>query len=127
MPAPAAAFFDTALKVALSTEFLALYGPGDGYIKIYDDDDVLLAQIPMNDPPGTINDDGSMTLTTSIPEDSAPASGIAAYMELYNPDDTLYLTMPIVEGVSAQSGYLVMTSTTIIAGQRVAVTGFTIG
>jgi len=29
--------------------------------------------------------------------------------------------------VAAQSGYLVMTSTTIVAGQPVAVTGFTIG
>ncbi len=127
MPAPAAAFYDTALKVALSTEFLALYGPGDGYMNIYDDDDVLLAQIPMTAPPGTVNTDGSLTLTTEVPEDSAPASGTAAYMELYDPDDVLYLTMPIVEGVAAQSGYLVMTSTTIIAGQRVAVTGFTIG
>jgi hypothetical protein len=128
MPAPTAAFYDTAIKVALSTEFMALLDVfGTCYIKLFDDDDVLLAQIYMNDPPGTVNADGSITLTTEIPEDSAPASGIAAYMELYNPDDDLFLTMPIVEGVSAQSGYLVMTSTTIIAGQRVAVTGFTIG
>jgi hypothetical protein len=128
MPAPTAAFYDTAIKVALSTEFMALLDvAGTCYIKIFDNDDVLLAQIFMTDPPGTVNADGSMTLTAEAPDSSANASGIAAYMELYNPNDDLFLTLPIVEGVAAQSGYLVMTSTTIIAGQPVAVTGFTIG
>lgn len=128
MPAPAAAFYDTAIKVLLSTEFMALLDvTGSCYIKLFDDDDVLLAQIFMTDPPGTVNADGSLTLTTLAPDDSANASGIAAYMELYNPDDDLFLTLPVVEGVAAQSGYLVMTSTTIVAGQPVAVTGFTIG
>jgi len=128
MPAPAAAFYDTAIKVLLSTEFMALLDVyGSCYIKIYDDDDVTLAQITMTDPPGSIGTDGSITLTTLAPDASANASGTATYMELYNPDDDLFLTLPIIEGVSAQSGYLVMTSATIVAGQPVAVTGFTIG
>jgi hypothetical protein len=129
MPVPTEAFYDVAIKTVMAGEFInaLVVAVGSAYIDIFDADDVLLAHILMNDPPGVVNSDGSMTFTTVGPDDSANASGTAAYMVLYDGEDVTYLTMPIVEGVAAQPGYLVMTSTTIIAGQDVAVTGFTIG
>ena len=118
MPAPAAAFYDTAVKTSISTELLSLLDvAGTCYMKIYDEDDVLLAEINFTDPPGSVETDGSLTLTPFGPDASANASGDATWMELYNPDDDLFLTMPIQEGSTPISGYLVMSSATIVAGE----------
>ena len=128
MPAPAAAFYDITRKGLLSTYFMSIFDTvtGQAYMKIYDEDDLLLSQIFLTEPPGTIDANGVITLTNT-PDPSANASGIATWMELYNPDDLLFLTVPVKAGVSPESGYLVMTSTTFILGQPVTVTGFTIG
>lgn len=126
MPAPAAAFYETAAKTSLSTELLSLL-TGGCYVKIFSNVDVLLAQIFLVTPPGQVQSDGSLAIYPLAPDDSANASGVAAYMELYNGSDVRFLTMPIIEGVSPALGYMVMTSTTIVSGLPVAITGFTLG
>lgn len=128
MPAPTVAFYDTAVKVALSGELLALLDVyGTCYCKIFSDADVLLAQIYFTDPPGSVGTDGVLTLTPAGPDASANASGTAAYLELYNPDDELFYTIPITEGATAIPGWFVMSSTTVVEGEPVSVTGFTLG
>ena len=128
MPAPSEAFYKTSIKVSLSTSLLAILTDNwTAKIYIYSEEDLLLAEINCNSPPGTVEADGSLTITTFGPDTSANASGFATWMEFHGEDETVAITMPIQEGVTPTAGYLVMTSATIIAGEPVAVTGFTIG
>jgi hypothetical protein len=118
MPAPSVATYSAAAKAAANTTFRDLLdsGSGAGFVRIRTSADVLLSQVPMTDPCGTINGaTGVLTLTFSGPDPSAEASGTAAYGEMCNSDGVVYLSLPAQAGASPVSGKLILNSLAIAA------------
>ena len=130
MPAPTVATYSPAALIAAHTSFRDLIdsGSGAGFIRIRDSADVQLAQIPLTDPCGTVNGTtGQLTITMSGRDESADASGTAAYGEFCNSDGTVYLSLPAQAGTAAVSGYIVINTLTIVAGGPVEVLSAVIG
>lgn len=130
MPAPASATYSAAALIAANTSFLGLIDAetGAGSIAIRDNADVLLAEIALTDPAGTVNGTtGQLTLTPDGREESAPASGTAAYAEIRDGDDAVLLSMPCAAGTSAVSGQCVLTTLSIVIGAPAEVLTAVIG
>lgn len=130
MTVPTVATYSAAAKIAAHTEFLALIdaGSGPGSIKIRDSADVLLAQCPLDDPAGTVNGTtGQFTFAFDGRDESANASGTAAYAEVCDSDGTVHLALPTQAGSSAVSGYLVLNTLTIVSGLPVEILTATLG
>jgi len=130
MPAPGSATYSAAAKIAAHTALRDLIdsGAGAGSIAIRSSADVLLAEIPLTDPCGTVNGTtGQLTITTSANEESAPASGTAAYAEIRDGDDDVHLALPCQAGTSAVSGFCVIDTLAISLGGPVAIISATIG
>ena len=118
MPAPASATYSVAALVAAHTAFRDLIdgGAGAGFIRIRSAADVLLAQIPLSDPCGTINGTTGQ-LTFSIPGgDAVSTSGAAAYGEFCDSAGAVHLSLPAQEGASAVSGKLILNTLSLVAG-----------
>ena len=99
-----------------------------GSIKIRDSADVLLAQVPLSDPCGTVNGTtGQLAFSISGPDTSADASGTAAYAEFCDSSGTVHLSLPAQAGTVAVSGKIVLNTLSIIAGGPVGVVTATIG
>ena len=127
-----ATFFGAATISTAQSKFggssIELDGRGAGSIKIRDSADVLLAEIPLTDPCGTVNGTtGQLTITMSGRDESADASGTAAYGEFCNSDGTVYLSLPAQAGTVAVSWYIVINTLTIVAGGPVDVLSAVIG
>ncbi|MFA5388060.1 MAG: hypothetical protein WC322_06800 [Candidatus Paceibacterota bacterium] len=130
MPAPSVATYSVAALVAAHTAFLNLIDAGvaAGSIKIRDAADVLLAQIPLTDPCGTVNGaTGQLTITPSGRDESADAAGTAAYGEFCDSAGLVHLALPTQAGLVAVSGKLVMNTLTVVAGGPVEVLSATVG
>ena len=130
MAVPSVATYSAAALVAAHTSFRDLIdsGSGPGSIKIRDSADVLLPEIPLTYPCGTVNGTtGQLTITPSGRDESADASGTAAYGEFCNSDGTVYLSLPAQAGTAAVSGYIVINTLTIVAGGPVEVLSAVIG
>ena len=130
MAVPSVATYSASALIAAHTSFRDLIdsGSGAGSIRILDSADVLLAQIPLTDPCGTVNGTtGQLTITPSGRDESADASGTAAYGEFCNSDGTVYLSLPAQVGTAAVAGKLVMNTLTVAAGGPVEVLSATIG
>ena len=129
MTVPTVATYSAAALVAAHTSFKDLIDIGTaGSIKIRDASDVLLAQVPLSDPCGTVNGTtGQLTFSISGPDTSADASGTAAYGEFCDSSGTVHLSLPAQSGTVAVSGKLVLNTLSIIAGGPVAVLSATIG
>ena len=129
MPAPASATFATRVKVAAANSLLTLLdeGTGAGSIKLYTDADVLLATIPLNDPAGTVSAGGVLTLSISGPDTSADAYGTATYCTVCDSDGEVFITVPVVAGDAAISGFFVLSNTYIVGGEPVEVLSAVIG
>lgn len=130
MPAPAQATYSAAVLVAAHTAFRDLIDAGlaGGSIKIRDAADVLLATIPLTDPCGTINGTtGQLTITPAGRDESADATGTAAYGEFCDSSGTVYLSLPTQAGAVAVTGKLVINTLSIVAGGPVEVLSATVG
>ena len=130
MPAPTSATYSAAALVAAQTSFKNLIdaGSGAGSIKIRDASDVLLAQVPLADPCGSVNGTtGQLTFSIAGPDSSADASGTAAYGEFCDSDGVVHLSLPAQAGTVAVSGKIVLNTLSIIAGGPVSVLSATIG
>ena len=130
MPAPSVATYSVAAKVAAHTAFKDLIdtGSGAGSIKVRDAADVLLATIPLSDPCGTVNGTtGQLTLAIAAADDSADASGTAAYGEICDVAGAVHLALPTQGGGAPVTGYLVLNSLTVVAGGAVEVVSATVG
>lgn len=130
MPAPGSATYSAAAKIAAHTAFLGLIdaGSGAGYIAIRDASDVLLAQVPLDDPGGTVNGTtGQLTLAIAGRDESADASGTAAYAEVCDSDDTVHLSLPAQVGTVAVSGKLVVNTLSVVAGAPFEILSAVIG
>ena len=130
MAVPSTATYSAAALVAAQTSFKDLIDAGvsAGSIKIRDASDVLLAQVPLSDPCGSVNGTtGQLTFSIAGPDTSADASGTAAYGEFCDSDGVVHLSLPAQAGSSAVSGKLVINTLSIIAGGPVSVLSATIG
>ena len=130
MPAPSSATYSAAALVAAHTSFKTLIdaGSGAGSIKIRGSSDVLLAQIPLSDPCGSVNGTtGQLTFSIAGPDSSADASGTAAYGEFCDSDGLVHLSLPAQAGSTAVAGKLVLNTLSIVAGGPVAILSAIIG
>ena len=129
MPAPSSATYSAAALVAAHTSFKDLIDAGTaGSIKIRDSSDVLLAQIPLSDPCGSVNGTtGQLTFSIAGPDTSADATGTAAYGEFCDSDGLVHLSLPTQVGGVAVSGKLVLNTLSIVAGGPVAILSAIIG
>ncbi len=130
MAVPSVATYSVAALVAAHTAFKGLIDAGSagGSIKIRDASDVLLAQIPLTDPCGAVNGaTGQLTLTPAGRDESADASGTAAYGEFCDSDGTVYLSLPAQAGSAPVMGKLVLNTLAIVAGGPVEVLSATVG
>ena len=130
MAVPTVAAYSAAALVAANTSFKDLIdaGAGAGSIKIRDAADVLLAQIPLTDPCGTVNGTtGQLTITPSGRDESADATGTAAYGEFCDSNGLVHLSLPAQAGSAAVSGKIVINSLSIVAGGPVEVLSATVG
>ena len=130
MAVPTVATYSAAALVAAHTAFKDLIdaGAGAGSIKIRDAADVLLAQIPLTDPCGTVNGTtGQLTITPSGRDESADATGTAAYGEFCDSAGLVHLSLPAQAGSAAVSGKIVINSLPIVAGGPVEVLSATVG
>lgn len=130
MAVPTVATYSAGAFVAAHTSFRDLIdaGAGAGSIKIRDSADVLLAQVPLSDPCGTVNGTtGQLTITASARDESADASGTAAYGELCDSAGLVHLSLPAQAGTAAVSGYVVLNTLTVAAGGPLEVVSVTLG
>ena len=129
MTVPTVATYSAAALVAAHTSFKDLIDIGTaGSIKIRDSADVLLAQVPLSDPCGTVNGTtGQLAFSISGPDTSADASGTAAYAEFCDSSGTVHLSLPAQAGTVAVSGKIVLNTLSIIAGGPMGVVTATIG
>lgn len=130
MPAPSVPTYSAAALVAAHTSFRDLIdsGTGAGLIRIRDAADVLLAEITLADPCGTVNGTtGQLVLTMPQSDASANASGAAAYGEICDSDGDVHLALPAQAGVSPVSGKIVLNTLTITETGSVTVSSVTIG
>lgn len=130
MAVPSVYTYSAAALVAAHTAFRDLIdsGTGAGAIKIRDAADVLLAEIALNDPCGSVNGTtGQLTLSIAGPDASANASGTAAYGEICDSTGAVHLALPVQQGSSAVSGKLVLNTLSIVAGGPVEVLSATVG
>ena len=130
MAVPSAATYSAAALVAAHTSFKDLIDAGvsAGSIKIRDASDVLLAQIPLSDPCGSVNGTtGQLTFSIAGPDSSADATGTAAYAEFCDSAGTVHLSLPAQAGEVAVSGKIVLNTLSIIAAGPVSVLSATVG
>jgi hypothetical protein len=129
MTVPTVATYSAAALIAAHTSFKDLIDIGTaGSIKIRDAADVLLAQIPLSDPCGSVHGTtGQLTFSISGPDTSADASGTAAYGEFCDSAGLVHLSLPAQAGAVAVAGKIVLNTLSIVAGGPVAVLTATIG
>lgn len=128
MPAPAKITFSADALKAANDELLTLLdaGSSNAKIRLFSNDDVLIAEIPLDDPAGTVNaTTGVLTLDVDG-TDVALVSAVCAYAEITDSDDTAHVTLPVKQGIAASPGFIVLNTTTIIEGVTVSVTSATI-
>lgn len=130
MAVPTVATYSAAALVAAHTSFKDLIdgGSGAGFIRVRDSADVLLATCPLTDPCGSVNGTtGRLTLTFSGRDESADATGTAAYGEICDSTGTVHLALPTQTGTTPVSGKLVFNTLSIVSGGPVEITSATIG
>lgn len=130
MPAPASTTWAASVLVTVHTAVRDAIdgGSGAGIIRIRDASDVLLGTITLADPCGTVNGTtGQLTLTVAARDESADASGTAAYGEICTSAGTVIVAMPAQAGSTPVAGKIVLPSLAISAGAPVEVLSATIG
>lgn len=129
MTVPTVATYSAAALVAAHTSFKDLIDVGTaGSINIRDAGDVLLAQVPLSDPCGSVNGTtGQLTFSIAGPDSSADATGTAAYGEFCDSAGLVHLSLPAQAGTVAVSGKIVINTLSIVSGGPVSVISATIG
>ena len=134
MPAPNEYVYATPAVVAANTSFLNLVdaGTNGGKIQLYTNDDTLLSTVRLGDAnakPSGVVDSGTGTLTFTIdgPDTSANNSGTCTYGVITDDAGAILLSIPTVAGAAPVQGYLVLNSTSIVAGSQVTVVSAVIG
>lgn len=130
MPAPTVATWAASVLVTVHTAVRDAIdgGSGAGIIRIRDAADVLLATITLDDPCGSVNGTtGQLTLAIDARDESADATGTAAYGEICTSAGTVIVAMPAQAGSTPVAGKIVMPSLSIASGAPVEVLSATVG
>lgn len=130
MAVPSVATYSVDALVDAHTAFLNLLDAdtGPGLCRIRSSADVLLAEITLDNPAGTVNGGtGQLTITFDGRDESANASGTAAYGELTDASGNVHLAIPAQAGSTPVAGKLVLNTLTIVAGLPVEILTCTIG
>lgn len=130
MPAPSVPTFSVDATYGANLALLDLIDAASesGVIRLRDDDDVLLAELALSSPGGTVSaETGALTLAIAGPDNDVDAGGVCTYAELCDGDDNVHLTLPVQQGSEAESGYLVLNNTTLIQGGSVTIASAVIG
>jgi hypothetical protein len=130
MAVPSSATYSAAALIAAHTSFRDLIdsGSGAGFVRIRDAADVLLAQVPLNDPCGSVNGTtGQLALSFSGRDESADAGGTAAYAEFCDSDGDVHLALPAISGTSPVANRIVMNTLAIVSGTPVEILSATVG
>lgn len=130
MSVPVTATYSVAALVAAHTSFRDLIDSGTaaGFVRFRNSADVLLAQVPLSDPCGTVNGGtGQLTISIAGPDASADADGTCAYCEFCDSDGDVHLALPAQAGTVPVSGKVVMNTLAIVAGGPVAMLSATVG
>ncbi len=130
MAVPSVATYSVAVLVAAHTMFRDMIDAGSaaGKIRVRDSSDVLLAEVPLSDPGGSVNGaTGQLTLAIAGRDESANASGTAAYAEICDSDNTVLLALPAQAGTTAVQGKIVCNTLTVVAGAPFEILSAVIG
>ena len=130
MPAPSTYEYHVDALVDAHQAVLDLIdgGSSTGFVRLYTDADAILAEIPLNDPAGTINaTTGQLTITSSGPDTSANATGTCTWGAITDSDGTEIISLPATAGTSAVSGQLVLNSLSVVSGAEVTLVSATVG
>lgn len=130
MPAPTVATFSLDALVSTHTAFKALIDSGGsaGSVRVRSATDVLLAQVPLSYPCGTVNGaTGQLVFSIAGPDASADADGTAAYVEVCTSAGVVKLSLPAQAGAVAVPGKAVLNTLAILAAGTVEVTALTVG
>lgn len=129
MAVPGSATYSVEAKVAAHTSFMNLIDTGSaGFVNVRDSADVLLAVCPLVDPCGSVNGGtGQLTFDFDGRDESANATGTAAYAEFCESDGTVHLSLPAQAGTVAVSGKIVLNTLSIVSGGPVEILSATIG
>ena len=122
--------YSIAALVAAHTSFRDLIdiGAGAASIKIKSSTGTLLAEVLLDDPSGTVDEEtGQLTLDILGPDLDADASGTAVIAEICDGDGEAHLSMPCKTGVQAEAGFCVLNTVSIVAGGTVEVVSAVIG
>ena len=130
MPAPSDYEYSAAALVTAHTGLLGQIdgGSGAGLVRLRDDSDVLLSEITLTDPAGTVNGTtGQLTLTPAGPDTAADAAGTCTYGEICDSDGTEIESMPSVQGTSAIIGRIENNDLSIALNAEVSIAQILIG
>lgn len=129
MPAPSDFVYSAAALVEAQTSFRNLIdsGSGAGFVQILTEADVVLAQIPLTDPCGTVNGTTGRLTITPASAPNAIAGGDATWGRVCNSAGTVYLSLPAQAGTTPVTGRLVLNTLTILSGNPVELLSITIG
>lgn len=129
MPYPVTAYsFSAEAKIAAHTALLNLLDSGTAAkIRIRNSSDALLGTITLTDPAGSVNGTTGQLTLTQASNGVGSADGTAAYGEICESDGTVHVELPVDDGSSPVSGYLILGSLTIVNGGAIVLVSATIG
>jgi hypothetical protein len=116
--------FSAALAVDVSTAILdRVDAAGAGAkIRFVNSGGATLAEVPLDFPCGAVNPTtGVLTFAVAGRDESADASGTAAFGRVLDKNNTVHLQAQVRQGTSDQLGFFTMFSTFIQVGQPVEV------
>ena len=129
MPYVTVATYEPAALVAAHESFRDLIdgGSGAGFVRLKTAGGTTLAQVPLNDPCGTVNGTtGQLTFSFSGLSPGATA-GAVSFGEFCDSDGTPYLSLPADTGTSAVVGKIIINSLTLVSGAPVEILSAVIG
>lgn len=130
MAVPTEPTFSVEAKYDANAALLALIDASSnpGVLRLRDADDVLLAELTLSSPGGSVSiETGALTLDVAGPDNDVDAGGEVAYAELCDGDDNVHLALPAMQGSEAENGYLVLNNLTLIQGGSVSIASAVIG
>ena len=121
MPAPGAIVYDDLVKVDAHTALRDYIdqGTGAGKLVLYSEADAVLATFTLADPCGTVNGTTGQLTFSAVSSVNGSTSGDCTWGRFVDSDDNRAFDMPVQEGSSAVSGYIVMNTASIVSGEPV--------
>ncbi|HML83153.1 MAG TPA: hypothetical protein PKE37_15465 [Thiomonas arsenitoxydans] len=123
MPAPSAAAYSLAARIAARTALLNLLDaqPGAATIKFRSATDFLLATATLADPAGVVSGTTGELAFTVASQPQGVAAGEVAFVEFCDGAGVVHLAMPAQAGTSAVAGVAVLNSLAVTVGRALQV------